>query len=60
MRDGTFVLEVVNDGVSDADGPNGMGLRLAGLEALQAGGLLEFGARDGSWQVRLVVPYEEP
>jgi signal transduction histidine kinase len=60
MRDGTFVLEVVNDGVGDADGPNGMGLRLAGLEALQAGGLLEFGARDGTWQVRLVVPYEEP
>ncbi|HXR13654.1 MAG TPA: hypothetical protein VN740_03270 [Solirubrobacteraceae bacterium] len=60
MRDGTFVLEVVNDGVSDSDGPNGMGLRLAGLEALQAGGLLEFGAREGTWQVRLVVPYEEP
>ena len=60
MRDGTFVLEVVNDGVGEAEGPNGMGLRLAGLEALQAGGLLEFGARDGSWQVRLVVPYEEP
>jgi hypothetical protein len=37
-----------------------MGLRLAGFEALQAGGLLEFGAHDGSWQVRLVVPYEEP
>ena len=38
----------------------GMGLRLAGFEALQAGGLLEFGAREGDrWQVRLVVPYEE-
>ena len=34
-----------------------MGLRLAGFEALQAGGLLEFGARDDRWQVRLVVPY---
>jgi hypothetical protein len=35
-----------------------MGLRLAGFEALQAGGLLEFGARDGDrWQVRLVVPH---
>ena len=37
-----------------------MGLRLAGFEALQAGGLLEFGAREGDrWQVRLVVPYED-
>jgi signal transduction histidine kinase len=60
MGDGTFVLEVVNDGVTATEGPAGMGLRLAGFEALQAGGLLEFGAHDGSWQVRLVVPYEEP
>jgi signal transduction histidine kinase len=58
-RDGTFVLEVTNDGVSgQAAGIAGMGLRLAGFEALQAGGLLEFGARDDDrWQVRLVVPY---
>jgi signal transduction histidine kinase len=60
MRDGTFVLEVVNDGVTAAAGPAGMGLRLAGFEALQAGGLLEYGAHDENWQVRLVVPYEEP
>ena len=62
VADGTFVLEVTNDGVGPAsDGHAGMGLRLAGFEALQAGGLLEFGARDeGRWQVRLVVPYEEP
>ena len=60
MGDGTFVLEVVNDGVTATEGPAGMGLRLAGFEALQAGGLLEFGAHDESWQVRLVVPYEEP
>ena len=61
MHDGTFVLEVTNDGVHDAGASAGMGLRLAGFEALQAGGLLEFGARDaGRWQVRLVVPYEEP
>jgi signal transduction histidine kinase len=62
MRDGAFVLEVTNDGVGaiDADGPAGMGLRLAGFEALQAGGLLEFGARDGDrWQLRLVVPWDE-
>ena len=35
----------------------GVGLRLAALEALQAGGLVEFGEREpGTWQVRLVVP----
>jgi len=57
-RDGAFVLEVTNDGVGGPAGIAGMGLRLAGFEALQAGGLLEFGARDGNrWQVRLVVPY---
>jgi signal transduction histidine kinase len=61
MRDGTFVLEVNNDGVKDGGETAGMGLRLAGFEALQAGGLLEFGAREGGrWQVRLVVPFEEP
>ena len=61
-HDGTFVLEVTNDGApAAADGPAGMGLRLAGFEALQAGGLLEFGAREpGRWQVRLVVPFDEP
>jgi signal transduction histidine kinase len=61
MADGTFVLEVTNDGVrSDANGQTGMGLRLAGFEALQAGGLLEFGAREQDrWQLRLVVPFEE-
>ncbi len=60
MRDGTFVLEVTNDGVRDGGEAAGMGLRLAGFEALQAGGLLEFGARDSDrWQLRLVVPYED-
>ena len=35
----------------------GMGLRLAALEALQAGGLVEFGEREpGTWRVRLAVP----
>ena len=59
MRDGAFVLEVTNDGVGGPPvGTAGMGLRLANFEALQAGGLLEFGARDGgNWQVRLVVPH---
>jgi signal transduction histidine kinase len=57
---GAFVLEVVNDGVL-APGRGhareaGMGLRLAALEALQYGGVVEFGEREpGIWQVRLVV-----
>jgi signal transduction histidine kinase len=63
-EDGAFSLEVVNDGVSRrgrSRAPAGMGLRLAALEALGAGGVIEFGAREpGSWQVRLVVPVEEP
>jgi len=37
-----------------------MGLRLAALEALQSGGVVEFGEREpGTWQVRLVVPHDE-
>jgi hypothetical protein len=36
-----------------------MGLRLAALEALQVGGLVEFGEREpGIWRVRLAVPHE--
>ena len=56
---GAFLLEVVNDGVrSSSRGQAGMGLRLAALEALQSGGVVEFGEREpGSWQVRLVVPW---
>jgi signal transduction histidine kinase len=54
---GAFVLEVVNDGVTRAPRKAGMGLRLAALEALQSGGVVEFGEREsGIWQVRLVVP----
>lgn len=56
-RTNAFVLEVVNDGVVGGRHRAGIGLRLAALEALQSGGVLEFGERDpGSWQVRLVVP----
>jgi signal transduction histidine kinase len=58
-NDGVFVLEVVNDGVNGRSTrrTTGMGLRLAAFEALQVGGFVEFGARDGDrWQVRLVVP----
>jgi signal transduction histidine kinase len=59
-RDGAFVLEVVNDGVKNGQRHAGMGLRLAALEALSAGGVVEFGERTpGTWQVRLVVPDED-
>ena len=44
--DGTFVLEVANDGVSGRQRRAGMGLRLAALEALQSGGVIEFGERE--------------
>ena len=56
--DGTLVLEIENDGVrSPRAQSTGVGLRLAALEALQWGGLIEFGVRSaGTWQVRLVVP----
>ncbi|MGP0049887.1 MAG: GAF domain-containing sensor histidine kinase [Solirubrobacteraceae bacterium] len=57
--DGAFWMEVVNDGVGTARGHAGMGLRLAALEALQSNGVVEFGEREpGTWQVRLVVPYD--
>jgi signal transduction histidine kinase len=57
QRNGTFVLEVANDGVNGRQRRAGMGLRLAALEALQSGGVVEFGEREpGTWQVRLVVP----
>ncbi|MBW3653392.1 MAG: hypothetical protein KY433_07325 [Actinobacteria bacterium] len=56
--DDTLVLEVENDGVPrERPASTGVGLRLAALEALQAGGLVEFGERaPGTWVVRLVVP----
>ncbi len=55
---GTFVLEVRNDGAHlYPGGRGGVGLRLATLEALQYGGVLEYGESEpGAWQVRLVVP----
>jgi signal transduction histidine kinase len=60
--DGALVLEVVNDGVTErANGhETGIGLRLAAFQALQAGGVLEFGRLpERSWRVRLVVPEQE-
>jgi signal transduction histidine kinase len=62
LGNGTFALEVFNDGVDAGrvhESGMGMGLRLAAFEALQVGGIVEFGPRgaDG-WQVRLVVPHD--
>ena len=38
---------------------SGMGLKLAALEALQFGGIVEFGEREpGQWRVRLAVPLD--
>lgn len=55
-----FVLDVVNDGVARGQHRPGIGLRLAALETVQSGGVLEFGEREpGTWQVRLVVPCDE-
>jgi signal transduction histidine kinase len=59
--DGAFFLEVRNDGREGQSGERrrgaGMGLRLAAFEALQRGGVVEFGPEGGDqWRVRLVVP----
>jgi hypothetical protein len=58
--DGAFVLEVINDGVTPGRAHQpGMGLRLAAFEALQNGGIVEFGPLDDDgWRVRLVVPHD--
>jgi signal transduction histidine kinase len=56
----TFTLEIRNDGVSSAARGAGMGLRLAAFEALQHGGVVDFGAPgEGRWRVRLVVPLRD-
>jgi signal transduction histidine kinase len=63
--DGALVVEMGNDGLAPDRGANtprsgGMGLRLASFEALQHGGVLEFGESEpGWWRVRLVVPMDE-
>ena len=55
----TLVLDVINDGVRGKARQHGMGLKLAALEALQVGGIVEFGEREpGRWRVRLAVPLE--
>ncbi len=56
----TFTLEVRNDGVGPGTRGAGMGLRLAAFEALQHGGVVDFGVPEGGcWRVRLVVPRAE-
>jgi nitrate/nitrite-specific signal transduction histidine kinase len=58
--DGTFVLEVRNDGARAGSRGTGMGLRLAAVEALQRGAIVEFGPEPRAhWRVRLVVPVGE-
>jgi signal transduction histidine kinase len=53
----TFMLEIRNDGVRVGTRGAGMGLRLAAFEALQHGGVVEFGpVGETGWRVRLVVP----
>jgi signal transduction histidine kinase len=55
----TLVLDVINDGVRSKPRRSGMGLKLAALEALQLGGIVEFGEREaGTWRVRLAVPLD--
>jgi hypothetical protein len=55
-----FEIEIVNDGVrkgTQRTAGSAMGLRLLAFEALEYGGIVEFGLRDdGHWHVRLVVP----
>ena len=57
-QEGAWVMEISNDGVRERTRTiSGMGLRLAALEALQVGGIVEFGEREpGTWRVRLAVP----
>ena len=57
--DGAFLLEVRNDGAVPGTRGAGMGLRLAAVEALQRGALVEFGPEGGDWRLRLVVPLED-
>ena len=54
-----FILEVENDGVqpSSPAAIAGMGLRLVAFDALEHGGIVEFGSRPGErWQVKLLLP----
>ncbi len=55
-----LVLQVVNDGAPGQRPTSGLGLKLAALEALHQGALVEFGPEGrGRWKVRLVMPLED-
>ena len=65
--EGAIVLELKNDGLDDGPaeaggkGPgSGIGLRLASYEAMQRGGVLEYGREGEEWRVRLVLPSSAP
>ncbi|HEY8467384.1 MAG TPA: GAF domain-containing protein [Solirubrobacterales bacterium] len=60
-RDGALTLQIVNDGVHGTrQAEGGLGLKLAGIEALQREGVLEYGPYDdGRWRVRIVCPIGE-
>ncbi|MCK9249559.1 MAG: GAF domain-containing protein [Solirubrobacteraceae bacterium] len=61
--DDTVALTVDSHGRQDGRSPSGgtgLGLRLAAVEALQAGGLLEFGPQgEHGWRVRLLLPIDD-
>lgn len=59
--DGGFALEVRNDGLGRTDPApgSGLGLKLAAYEALQRGGMLEFGPEGDEWRIRLLLPISE-
>ena len=60
VDDEAAVLEVTNDGAHEGAESKGLGLRLISLEALQHGGVVEFGPlSDGEWRVRVVVSVPE-
>jgi signal transduction histidine kinase len=53
----TFTMEIENDGLRDGPRGGGLGLRLTAYQAVQRGGVVEFGhSSDARWRVRLVVP----
>jgi hypothetical protein len=65
MTDGTLTLEIANDGVSGPAAANRHGPALAALEALQVGGIVEFGERERArgecgWRSRLTAPDVNP
>ena len=59
--DGGFALEVRNDGLGQREPTpgSGLGLKLAAYEALQRGGMLEFGPEGDEWRIRLLLPVSE-